>query len=237
MPKNIPVNYKFYLIGKKDIYFLKFIKYLKREKINFKYLFIDKKTKTHFLCKILKKVKFDYLISYRNPKLLTKEILNLAKRLNINFHPSPPKYRGVGGFNLAIMNSDKEYGVTAHIMSEKLDSGTIIDFRKFKISKEIKLNELINKTRNLQSIQILKLLKFLTVKNLDIKNLKNRNRKKRFAWGKKIFYFNDLEKLYKINLEKIKKNEIRKRIRATITEGFVPKIIYKNYEFVLKNDN
>ena len=64
-------------------------------------------------------------------------MLGLAKKLNINFHPSPPRYRGVGGFNLAILNSDKEFGVTAHLMTSKVDDGLIIDMKSFKISKKL----------------------------------------------------------------------------------------------------
>lgn len=234
MLKNKKNNYKFYLIGKKDIYFLDLIKHLKKKKISHKYLFIDKKIKINFLRNILRKDKFDYLISYRNPKLLTKEILSFAKKLNINFHPSPPKYRGVGGFNLAILNSDKEYGVTAHIMTDKLDNGMIIDFTKFKISKDIELNELINKTRKLQFAQILKLLNYLTARTLDLKSIKIRNKK--YVWGKKIFYLKDLEKLYTIDINKNNNFEIKKKIRATLMCGFAPKMVFKNYEFLLKND-
>ncbi|MDB4154724.1 hypothetical protein N9682_06310, partial [Candidatus Pelagibacter sp.] len=114
--------------------------------------------------------------------------------------------------------------------------GTIIDLIKFKISKKINLNQLIDKTRKLQFIQIIKLLNYLTVKNLDIKSLKVRNRKKKFIWAKKIFYLNDLENLYKINLNNIKKNKISRRIRATLIEGFNPEITCGNYTLVIKYD-
>ena len=84
----------------------------------------------------LKTKNYDYLISYRNPLILKKKILKIANKYNINFHPSPPRYRGVGGYNLAILNSDKEYGVTAHLINNQIDNGLIIDFIKFKISKK-----------------------------------------------------------------------------------------------------
>ena len=236
MQKNIPSDNKFFLIGKKDIYFLKIIDHLKNKKINFKYLFLERKTNNKFLYQILKKNKFDYLISYRNPKILTKKMLGFAKKNNINFHPSPPKYRGVGGFNLAILNADREYGATAHLMSDKLDNGIIIDLIKFNISDQIDLSQLINKTRKLQFLQIKKLLNYLMLKDLNIKSLKVRNKKKKFKWAKKIFYLNDLENLYKIDLENIKKEKISIRIRATLIDGFSPEIICGNYKFTVKND-
>ena len=236
MPKNIPINYKFFLLGKKDIYFLKIISYLRNKKIKFKYFFLERKSNEDVLFQVLKKTKFDYLISYRNPKILTKRMLSFANKKNINFHPSPPKYRGVGGFNLAILNADKEYGATAHVMSEKLDNGTIIDLIKFKISKKINLNQLIDKTRKHQFMQIIKLLNYLTVKSLDTKSLKERNRKKKFIWSKKIYYFKDLENLYKISIEDINKDKISRKIRATLTYGFDPEIICGDYKLKVKYD-
>ena len=106
----------------------------------------------------MKTKNYDYLISYRNPLILDNKMLVLAKKLNINFHPSPPRYRGVGGYNLAILNSDRKFGATAHLMTNKIDDGLIIDLISFKISKKINLDKLILKTRKLQFLQIKKLL-------------------------------------------------------------------------------
>lgn len=76
---------------------------------------------------------YDYVISYLAPNILNKTILESAKIAAINFHPGPPKYPGIGGYNFALYNGDKQYGVVAHYMEEKVDSGKIFDQRFFAI--------------------------------------------------------------------------------------------------------
>jgi methionyl-tRNA formyltransferase len=236
MNKIISNNLKFVIIGKKDFYFKTIINHLKKNQIKFTYKYIDKFFNKTALLKFLKKKNYEYLISYRNPLILNNKILNVAKRLNINFHPSPPRYRGVGGYNLAILNSDKEFGLTAHLISNKIDDGLIIDLVTFKILKDIKLDELILKSRKLQYYQIIKLLNYLASQSLNLNLIKNRNLKNNYRWSKKIFYLKDLEKLYKIDIKKVKKTNLRKIIRSTLTEKFRPEIFIGKYRFVLKDD-
>lgn len=55
----------------------------------------------------------------------------------INFHPAPlPGYKGVGGYNLAILNSLTEWAATAHYMDEQIDTGAIISLSYFPIDLE-----------------------------------------------------------------------------------------------------
>ena len=236
MNKIISNNFKFVIVGKKDVYFEKIIDFLKKKKIKFIYKYIDKSFKKVALLNFLKNKNYEYLISYRNPLILDNKILNIANKLNINFHPSPPRYRGVGGYNLAILNSDSKFGITAHLISKKIDDGLIIDLMTFKILKNINLDKLIFKTRKLQYYQIIKLLNYLISKNLDLELIKNRNLKKNYKWSKKIFYLKDLEKLYKIDIRNIKKINLRKIIRSTLYENFKPEILVDKYRFLLKDD-
>ena len=71
----------------------------------------------------------DILVSYLSPWIIPGKILDKTKLWNINFHPAPPEYPGIGCFNFAIYNREKSYGVTAHLMAEKVDtviiSGTV----------------------------------------------------------------------------------------------------------------
>jgi len=229
-------NLKFVIIGKKDIYFQKIINFLKKKKVKFCYKYIDKSSQKKILFNFLKKKNFEYLISYRNPLILDNRILNIAKKQNINFHPSPPRYRGVGGYNLAILNSDKEFGITAHIISKKIDDGLIIDLKTFKIMKNINLDQLISKTRKLQYFQLVKLLDYLLFKDLDLEDIKKRNRLKKYKWSKKIFYLKDLDKLYKIDIKKIKGISLKKIIKSTLSKNFKPEILLDKYRFVLKDN-
>jgi methionyl-tRNA formyltransferase len=60
-------------------------------------------------------------------RLLTQEILDIPKILCMNVHGSLlPKYRGAAPVNWAILNGEKETGVTIQKMALALDAGDII---------------------------------------------------------------------------------------------------------------
>lgn len=59
--------------------------------------------------------------------LLSPEILDLSPGGAINLHPSLlPLYRGRAALNWAILNGEREVGLTAHVIDEGLDSGDIV---------------------------------------------------------------------------------------------------------------
>lgn len=69
-------------------------------------------------------------------KLLPKELLLLPRFGCINVHASLlPKYRGASPIQWAVMNGEKESGVTIMHMAEQMDAGDII------LSKEVRLSE------------------------------------------------------------------------------------------------
>ena len=52
----------------------------------------------------------------------------------INFHPAPlPDYKGLGGYNFAILDSLDKWGVSAHYVDEEIDTGPIIERFDFSI--------------------------------------------------------------------------------------------------------
>jgi methionyl-tRNA formyltransferase len=52
----------------------------------------------------------------------------------INFHPAPlPEFKGIGGYNLALLNNIKSWAVTAHFVDKEIDTGPIIDLIDFRI--------------------------------------------------------------------------------------------------------
>ena len=75
----------------------------------------------------------DILISYLHPKVVSKKVLSQTKLWNINFHPGPPEYPGIGCYNFALKDDVKTYGVTAHIMEPKVDTGKIIKVKRFDV--------------------------------------------------------------------------------------------------------
>lgn len=85
----------------------------------------------------LKSKQFDYLFSIVNLKLLSGHVLKLPKKLAINFHDGPlPRYAGINTPVWALINQEKEYGVTWHIMTERADEGDILKQAIFSIAAD-----------------------------------------------------------------------------------------------------
>jgi len=75
----------------------------------------------------LSQFSFDYLFSIANSVRLPPEILALPRKLAINYHDSPlPKYAGINATSWALMNREKTYAVTWHVMSDRFDEGDIL---------------------------------------------------------------------------------------------------------------
>ncbi len=68
-------------------------------------------------------------------KLIPDQILNLPRLGSLNIHPSLlPKYRGPSPIHAAILNGDKETGVTIIKLDEQMDHGPILANSKFQIT-------------------------------------------------------------------------------------------------------
>lgn len=69
-------------------------------------------------------------------KYLPKSYINMCKYEPVNIHPSLlPKYRGSAPIQWAVLNGDKETGVTSMYISEKMDAGDIILQEKVQIGE------------------------------------------------------------------------------------------------------
>lgn len=79
----------------------------------------------------------DWIISFVCQWVIPPELLKLAKKGAINFHPGPPEYPGTGCYNFAIFNGSKDYGVTCHKMVESVDAGPIIKVKRFNLPPNI----------------------------------------------------------------------------------------------------
>lgn len=76
-------------------------------------------------------------------KIIPKEILEIPKYGCVNVHPSLlPQYRGSAPIQWAILNGDKETGVTTMYLDEGMDSGDIILQTKTPIDKDETSGEL-----------------------------------------------------------------------------------------------
>lgn len=57
--------------------------------------------------------------------------------LALNFHPAPlPDMRGVGGYNVAILEGWREWGSAAHVIEETFDTGDLVRVERFPIDPD-----------------------------------------------------------------------------------------------------
>jgi len=149
---------------------------------------------------------YDLLISYLSPWIVPKEALKKTIKWNINFHSGPPEYPGIGCFNFAIYESSENFGATAHLMNQTVDTGKIIGVRRFPITDRETVKSLSIKTYDAQ------LSLYIEVMNYIISN--NELPKCDEKWQRKPFKRIDLEELARIN-SNMSKQDMKKRIRAT----------------------
>ena len=92
---------------------------------------------------ILKNINPDVICVVAYGKIIPKEILEIPKYGCVNVHPSLlPQYRGSAPIQWAILNGDKETGVTTMYLDEGMDSGDIILQTKTLIDKDETSGEL-----------------------------------------------------------------------------------------------
>ena len=76
-------------------------------------------------------------------KKLPKSLFELPKIGTINLHASLlPKYRGAAPINWAIINGEKETGLTTFFINDKIDTGDILFQNKISINNEWHANDL-----------------------------------------------------------------------------------------------
>ena len=85
---------------------------------------LQPETITPDLVKVLGDLEPDFIIVVAFGQILKKDLLALPRHFCINLHSSLlPKYRGAAPINWAIINGDKETGVTTMKMDAGLDTG------------------------------------------------------------------------------------------------------------------
>ncbi|AHE67610.1 amino acid adenylation domain-containing protein [Legionella oakridgensis] len=79
----------------------------------------------------------DYIFSVVNSCILPKEFIALADKGVINYHDSPlPKYAGLNSTTWAILNNEREHGVTWHVVDENIDAGDVVKQTTFAIHEQ-----------------------------------------------------------------------------------------------------
>lgn len=103
------------------------------------------KNNPDFISKI-KEIKPDVICVVAYGKILPKELLQIPKLGCINVHGSLlPQYRGSAPIQWAVLNGDKETGITTMYMDEGMDTGDIILQEKVSIGDDETTGELWEK--------------------------------------------------------------------------------------------
>jgi methionyl-tRNA formyltransferase len=78
-------------------------------------------------------------------RILPPEVYELASLASFNIHGSLlPKYRGAAPINWAIINGDKETGLTSFILKQAVDTGDILLQEKIRIKPEDTFGDIYN---------------------------------------------------------------------------------------------
>ena len=78
----------------------------------------------------------DYLFSIYNHWIISVDILAIPKKGTINFHfSSPSKYRGLNIPSWVIINGEETHGVMWHFVEPTIDTGDVLVFTEFPLTK------------------------------------------------------------------------------------------------------
>jgi len=98
--------------------------FCKQEKIVFH---TDVKVNSDEGLTLIEKNKPDLIVVASFDQIISKQVRKIPKLGIVNVHPSLlPKYRGPYPEQAALLNNEKETGVTVHYLSEKIDGGNIL---------------------------------------------------------------------------------------------------------------
>jgi methionyl-tRNA formyltransferase len=80
----------------------------------------------------------DLVVSYLFPERIREPLIKLGRLGCVNYHPAPlPDYKSRAGYNTAILEDRKEYGVSVHFIdSEEFDAGPIVEVVHFPITED-----------------------------------------------------------------------------------------------------
>lgn len=73
------------------------------------------------------------LIAFCTRVVVPGAVLDAVDGPAYNFHPGPPEYPGSCGVNFAVYDGAPTFGVTAHVMEKRVDSGAIVGVERFAV--------------------------------------------------------------------------------------------------------
>ena len=79
-------------------------------------------------------------------RILPQKVLDIPRKGCVNIHASLlPQYRGSAPYQWAVLDGQKETGVSAQFMVHAMDAGDVIDYRKTEIGEDETAGELLDR--------------------------------------------------------------------------------------------
>ena len=174
----------------------------------------------------------EYILCFRSYFIIPKRILDHASVAAINIYPAPVEYPGTGCANFALYDQAPQYGVTAHLMTEKVDAGPVLECRRFPVLSSDTVTSLLERTHQICLELFLDVTANLAKSGPEyiVALLKKSAHEKWRGDARKI---GDLEKLQTVPLD-VSKDELERIIRATHTDLFPTRLVLHGHEFHLK---
>ena len=114
-------------------------------------------------CRAIRELQPDLLVVVAFGQVLKRELLGIPPWGGLNIHASLlPKYRGAAPIQWAIINGEKETGLTAMVMEEGLDTGPMLLQKKVSIGGRETAGELHDRLSSLSGDLLLETLEKLS---------------------------------------------------------------------------
>lgn len=138
------------------------------EKYNIK-LYEEKNINELEFIEKIRALDIDLITSVNFEQILKKDIINLPKKGCINTHASLlPKYRGRAPLNWAILNGEKEVGVTVHYIEEGIDTGDIIIQEKIIVEDGDYISDVLEKIKSIYPYVVYKAITLIQKNKTEI---------------------------------------------------------------------
>ena len=145
---NFPINISLVICNNKRA---NGIIYAKKYKIPYIFINTNFKNYENNILLNLKKYKINFICLAGYMKIISGNLIKNYPKKIINIHPSLlPKFKGLNTFSRILKNKEVKTGCTVHYVSEKLDSGNIINKKVFFIKSKDSELDLKKKTQKLE---------------------------------------------------------------------------------------
>ena len=152
----------------------------------------------------------DWLISFLSPWIVPQALLSQARRGAINFHPGPPEYPGIGCYNFALYDDVPTFGSTCHHMAARVDTGAIVDVRRFAVGAADTVQTLKDRTMTHMLLQYFDVLSSI-VEGRGVSQSDE-------TWQRRPYTRVDLDALCRLTPD-MPAAEVARRVRATTFAG------------------